>query len=166
METIEQIIKAHYADKGEAVMWESTKIISDAVEASMPEEAKESLKKDIYELMCGWHFNEAFAKQAVSKMYYTDERGEKMYAPYWTEQAVREIYEGVKDKIPAYNFWDFFVTMHSIASDNHALLIEWFPDEDMADREKRYVKMTVNWLADEDNPYGPGKKAWGYFNGK
>ena len=166
METIEQIIKAHYADKGEGTMWEATKIISEAIEESMPEDAKEGVKRDIYELMCGWHFNEAFAKEAVSKMYYIDENGEKMYAPYWTEQTVREIYEKVKDKIAGYNFWDFFVALHMTAADNHALLLEWFPEEGMPEREARYVRMAVNWLNDDDNPYGKDKKVWGYINGK
>lgn len=147
-------------------MWESTKIISEAVEKSMPEEEKEHLKRDIYELMVGGHFNEHFAKEAVSKMYYTDANGEKKYAPYWTESAVREMYEGIKAEIPDYNFWDFFCTLHLVASDNHALLLEWFPEEDMATREKRYVKMAVNWLHDDDNPFGRDTKIWGYLTAK
>ena len=166
METLYEIIKTHYADKGEDTMWKSTKIISEAVEKSMPEDERECLKRDVYELMVGRHFDERFAKEAVSKMYYIDDNNEKMYAPYWTEQTVREIYEGVKDKILGYNFWDWFVTMHMIASNNHALLMEWFPDEDMADREKRYVQMSVNWLRDDDNPFGKDTKIWGYINGK
>ena len=51
-----------------------------------------------------------------------------------------------------------------IASDNHALILRWFPDEEMSSRETRYVEMTVNWLNDEDNPFGAGKKIWGYLN--
>lgn len=163
METLYEIIKAHAADKGENTMWASTKIISDAVEKSMPEDAREHLKRDIYELMCGGHFNEHFAKEAVSKMYYIDEDGEKKYAPYWTEAAVREMYEEVKSDITPYNFWDFFVTIHMVASDNHALILRWFPDEDSSERERRYLEMAVNWLNDEDNPFGT-KKVWGYLN--
>lgn len=163
METLYEIIKSHSADKGEGIMWASTQIISDAIEKSMPEEARDKLKRDIYELMCGGHYNEHFAKDAVSKMYYIDENGEKKYAPYWTEATVRELYEGIKSDIAPYNFWDFFVTIHFVASKNHSLFLRWFHDEDMSSRETRYVDMSVNWLKDEDNPFGT-KKIWGYLN--
>lgn len=163
METLYDIIKSHAADKGEGTMWASTKVISDAIEQSMPEEAREHLKREIYELMCGSHFNEHFAKEAVSKMYYVDENGNEKYAPYWTEATVREIYEGVKSDITGYNFWDWFVTLHMIASDNHELLMRWFPDENSSERESRYVELAVNWLNDKDNPFGEHKKIWGYM---
>ena len=163
METLYDIIKSHASGKGEDTMWESTRIISDAVEADMPEEHREHLKRKIYGLMCDGHYNEYFAKDAVSKMYYTAPNGEKKYAPYWTEQTVRELYEGVKAEIVPYNFWDFFVTIHLVASDNHALIMKWFPGDDPATREKRYVDLAVNWLNDEDNPYGQ-HKVWGYMS--
>lgn len=162
METIYEIIKSHSEGKGEGMMWDSTRLISDAIEADMPKEASDKLKRDIYALMCGGHFNEAFAKEAVSKMYYTDENGEPKYAPYWTEAAVREMYEPVKAKISAYNFWDFFVTLHTIASDNHALLVKWFPEENSDEREIRYVELAVNWLCDADWP--THTKIWDYLN--
>ena len=164
METIYDIIKANYADKGEGMMWQATKMNSDAVEHGMPEEHRDHLKRDIYELMTGGHFNEEYAKQAVSKMYY-EENGERMYAPYWTEPAVREMYESVEKDIPQYNFWDFFVTIHMVAADNHKLLLRWFPREDSDEREDRYVELAVNWLLDDDNPFGHDTKIWGYING-
>ena len=143
-------------------MWKSTKLISDAIEAEMPKEAADKLKRDIYALMCGGHFNEMFAKEAVSKMYYEDENGERLYAPYWTESAVREVYESVKDSIPRYGFWDFFVTLHMIASDTHALIVEWFPEEGSEEREARYVQLSVNWLRDADWP--THTKIWDYLS--
>ena len=162
MESIYEIIKAHSDGKGEGMMWKSTKMISDAIEAEMPKEAADKLKRDIYALMCGGHFNEDFAKEAVSKMYYEDENGERKYAPYWTESAVREVYESVKDSIAYYNFWDFFATLHMVASDTHALIVRWFPDENSEEREARYVEMAVNWLNDADWP--THTKIWDYLN--
>ena len=74
------------------------------------------------------------------------------------------MYESVKKDIPAYNFWDFFVVLHAVASDNHALLLRWFPNDDADERADRYVEMAVNWLHDDDSPFGKDTKAWGYFN--
>ena len=164
METIHDIIKTHSDGKGVGMMWQTTKMISDAIEADMPKESADRLKRDLYALMCGGHFNEDFAREAVRRMYYTEEEGERMYAPYWSEATVRGIYEDVKDEIPGYNFWDFFVTLNMVRSDNHALMLRWFPDEEPADRDARYVEMAVNWLNDEDSPYG-STKIWGYLNG-
>lgn len=164
METIYDIIKANFSDKGEATMWDATKVISDAVEHSMPEDHREHLKREIYALMSGGHFNEMFAKEAVGRMYYTDDDGKDHYAPYWTEQAVREMYDSVAKDIPHYNFWDFFVTLHLVSTRNHKLLVKWFPKEDTDEREDRYVEMAVNWLHDEQSPFGKGTKIWGYMN--
>lgn len=165
MKTLYEIIKTNFSGHGEETMWESTKMISEAVEESMPEEAKHQLLLDIYELMCGGHYNEYFAKEAVAKMYYKDGGDKKSYAPYWTDSAMREVYDTVRSRIPEYNCWDFYVTMHMVASDNHALLMRWFPNETQEQREARYVDMSVNWLNDEDNPYGEGK-IWHYLNPK
>lgn len=160
--TIYELIHSHSEGKGEGIMWDSVRVISDAVEASMPKEAAERLKRELYALMCGGHFNEYFAKEAVSKMYYEDENGEARYAPYWTEAAVREMYESRKDEIGKYNFWDFFVALHLVASDNHAIILRWFPDETPEERETRYLELTVNFLCDADWP--TDTKVWDYIN--
>ena len=59
-----------------------------------------------------------------------------------------------------YNKWDFEVALNMIKSDNYPLLKEWFPDE--KDLMGRILELTINWLNDEDNPYGDAK-VWGYF---
>ena len=160
--TIYELIHSHSEGKGEGIMWDSVKAISDAVETSMPKAAANRLKKDIYAMMCGGHFNEYFAKDAVSKMYYEDENGEARYAPYWTEATVRELYESHKSEVEGYNFWDFFVALHFVASNNHALIMRWFPDESSDDREGRYVEMTINYLCDADWP--TKTKVWDNLN--
>ena len=52
------------------------------------------------------------------------------------------------------------VALNMIKSDNWLLLKEWFPDE--KDLQDKIIDMTINWLNDEDNPYGDSK-VWGYF---
>lgn len=163
METIYDIIKANAADKGEDIMWASTKIISDAVEEFIPADAKDHLRREVYELMCGGHFNEHFAKEAVRRMYYTDDKGDKHYAPFWTDEQVREVYDSVKSRIKGYNCWDFYCTLHMTVTDMRDLLMKWFPGDTKEDRVRRYVEASVNWLCDEDNPYG-NTKIWSYLN--
>jgi len=89
---------------------------------------------------------------------------EEHRAPYWTETAVHEIYDSVRNRIHPYNEWDFYVTMNMIASDNWCLLHDWFPDMDDAEFASKVTDMAVNWLDDPDNPYGDAK-IWGYLNG-
>ena len=102
--------------------------------------------------------------EMVSKMYYIDEDGTKRYGPYWTIPQIAEIYESVKDKIPAdYNEWDFFVTMQMKRSDTKELLDKWFPGIDAAEVAEKTTDLAVCFLNDPDNPYGT-KKIWGYLN--
>ena len=163
MNTLFDLIKAHGEGKGEAVMWKSVRVISDAIEKHMDEDTKKSLARSIYSEMAGGHYNEEFAMEDVSKMYYVGADGKKHYAPYWTEAKTREWYEAMKDQIPYYNCWDFFVTVNMIASDNAQVIKEWFPDITQEEREKKYAKLALNWLKDEDWP--AHDKIWHYIYG-
>ena len=151
METIYELIKKHSDGKGEGVMWKTVMMVSDAVEKKMSPEDKQELMRSIYGEMSSGHYDEMFAKEDVKKMYYIDEAGKKQYAPYWTEEQVREVYDGVVDDIPEeYNFWDFFVTMNMSLSDNRKILREWFPDATSEQINKKVTDLAVNWLNDED----------------
>lgn len=162
MKTIYDIIKDSGAEQGVDVMWETTRVISDAIERDMPEEAKKKLYADLYGHLSNGHYNEAYAHEAVEKMYYTGEDGKKHYGPFWEPEKVREWYEPIKAEIPHYNFWDYFVTVNMIASDNVALIKEWFPGQTAEEREVKYAKMALVWLKDEDWP--KHDKIWHYLN--
>ena len=60
----------------------------------------------------------------------------------------------------AYNRWDFDVTMNMIKSDYYPLLRKWFPEDKNLD--DKIVELTINWLNDDDNPFGDAK-IWCYF---
>jgi hypothetical protein len=162
METLFEIIEKYGNGKGEAVMWRSIKHISDAVEKNMDESAKKALNREIYSEMVGGHYNETLAMEDVKCMYYIDEDGKMVRAPYWTAEQVKDIYDTVRKDIPDYNEWDFFVTMNMVASDNMMLLERWFPtlQRDMLD--KKMVEMSINWLTDDD--LGNSTKIWDYIN--
>lgn len=164
MESLLQFIKKYGEGKGEAMMWKSVEIISDALDKHMDEATRTALTRRLYGEMAGGHYDEAFAKEDVKKMYYIDSDGQKKYAPYWTDEQVREVYNSVKAEVPkAYNFWDFYVALQMIKSDNCPLMRKWFPDATPEDMDKKFVDLTLNWLKDEDNPFG-SEKVWGYLN--
>lgn len=135
-------------------------LLSKEIKEHVPESEYERIAKDIYELSQGKHFDEEFAKEQISKMYY-EEGGRKFYAPYWND--VTPLYTVNKKRLTyPYNKWDFEVALNMIKSDNCPLLKEWFPEASKEELQNKVVDLTVNWLNDEDNPYGDAK-VWGYF---
>ena len=157
------MIETYGKGRGEGKMWESVAVISDAVEKDMDAEAKKRLMRKVYCVMSGGHYNEDFAKEDVAKMHYKDSNGKTHHAPYFTDEKVASVYEKVKGNISAYNMWDFYVVMNMVVSDYTNLLSLWHPDASETTREKHYIELALNWLNDDDNPYGK-EKAWKYFN--
>ena len=163
MMTVYSILKEGLKNEGSDKMWCTTKILSDSIEEFVPEKQKEVLLNKIYYSMNGGHFDKESAERAISKMYYFDGSKIQHQAPYWTESEVRPLYERVRSKIPNYNFYDFEVTMNMVKSDNYMKLKHWFPDESEPELINRYIEEAVNYLDDEDNPFGT-EKIWKYLN--
>ena len=161
--TFYDITKKYGEGKGLDMMWKAITVVSQSMESSMPKEELDKLKKNIYAMLTGGHYDKDFALETVRGMYYIDKAGNKHQAPYWAVETVMEVYETVKNKIPNYNCWDFYVALNMVAADNWCMLSKWFPDMTDAERNDRLVEMAVNWLDDPDNPYGH-EKAWGYYN--
>ena len=161
---IYNILKGGLKGEGSDKMWCITKILSDAIDEYVPEKQREILKTKVYYSTNGGHFDRDFADAAISKFYYVDASGVKHQAPYWTEPEVKLIYDTVKTKIPAYNFYDFEVTLNMIKSDNCNKLKKWFPEATDKELLDKLVEETINYLDDADNPYGT-EKVWRYLNG-
>ena len=161
--TLYELTKKYGAGQGEGMMWKAVEVISDAVESGMPEEEKDELMRDVYGVMSGEHYNEEFAKEDISKMYYVASDGQRRYAPYWGDDALRSLYKKYKDEIPGYNCWDWAVTMTMMKSDYCPLLMKWFPEMNEEEKNEKYVQLSLNWLKDEDNPFGKSK-TWKYLN--
>ena len=143
-------------------MWESVETISRFVDKYMSDEEKEKLMRDVYNVVSDGHYNPEFAKEDIAKMYYKDKNGNKHYAPYWPEPAVRSIYERHASEMPGYNFYDFEVTMNMIASDNWCMLTKWFPGISSDEMNEKVTEMAISWLRDDDWP--TGTKIWDYLN--
>jgi len=157
------ILKEGLRGEGSDKMWCITKILSDSIEEFVPEKQKEILKTKVYYSTNGGHYDREFADRAITKFYYVDTTGVKHQAPYWTEPEVKTIYETVKSKIPAYNFYDFEVTLNMIKSDNCNKLKRWFPQATDKELLDKLIEEAVNYLSDDDNPYG-NEKIWKYLN--
>lgn len=157
--------KKYGEGKGADMMWRTVEAISEFVEDNMSEEERKKLLRKLYCIMSDGHYNEEYALEDVSKMYYKDKEGKKQYAPYWTASDVKSVYDSVKSKIPEYNFWDFYVTLNMSKSDVCPLIKSWFPESNEEERTKMLVEYALAWLNDEDNPYG-NKKPWMYLNSK
>ena len=160
---IYNILKEGLRGEGSDKMWCITKILSDAIEGYVPDKQKEVIKTKVYYSTFGGHFNRNFANSAISKFYYVDASGVRHDAPYWTEPEVKEVYETVKSRIPAYNFYDFEVTLNMVKSDNCNKLKKWFPQATDKELMDKLIDEAVNFLSDEDNPYGD-EKIWKYLN--
>ena len=157
------ILKEGLRGEGSDKMWCITKILSDSIEEFVPEKQKEILKTKVYYSTNGGHYDREFADRAIAKFYYVDTAGVKHQAPYWTEPEVKTIYETVKSKIPAYNFYDFEVTLNMVKSDNCNKLKRWFPQATDKELLDKLIEEAVNYLSDDDNPYG-NEKIWKYLN--
>ena len=157
------ILKEGLRGEGSDKMWCITKILSDSIEEFVPEKQKEILKTKVYYSTNGGHYDREFADRAIAKFYYVDTTGVKHQAPYWTEPEVNTIYETVKSKIPAYNFYDFEVTLNMMKSDNCNKLKRWFPQATDKELLDKLIEEAVNYLSDDDNPYG-NEKIWKYLN--
>ena len=163
--TLYDLTKKYGTGKGESTMWKTISVISDAVEIAMPEEEINYLMRRVYGTISDEHYNEEFARDDIERMYYIDQDGEKHYAPYWSYDALQNIYRQHKNEIPNYNCWDWAVTMNMIKSDYCPLIMEWFPDIDDNERNEKIVELSLNWLKDADNPFG-NSKIWGYLNSR
>ena len=162
---IYDIIKDYGKGKGEDTMWRSVKAMSDALQEMLSPEDYCRMERLVYSSISGGHYNEEFAKEDVEEMYYTNRNGEEIYAPYWTDEQVMKVYSNVKGSIPeAYNMWDFYVTLNMTKADNCNLFMRWWQGSSEEEREQRFVEMAVNYLNDDDNPYGD-EKIWSYLNG-
>lgn len=160
--TFNELINKYVSDTDTKQMQQITCIVSDFIEKEDCD-TKNILLKKVFGVVGKGHFDENFAKHQISDMYYVDTSGVKHYAPYWTDGDLRTIYEPLKEQVKPYNFYDFMVVMNMMGSDQILKLKKWFPDATQDELLDKLVEESINWLNDEDNPFGD-TKAWSYFN--
>lgn len=72
-----ELIEKYGKGKGETVMWETTKLVSDFIKPMKETNQKEywNLMRKVYGLISGGHYNEEFAMHDVDNVEYTDKEG-------------------------------------------------------------------------------------------
>lgn len=147
-------------------MWESTKLLSDAIceKCNITEDEYWHLLKEYYCILAGHHYNENFAEWQIKQMYFIDKNGKRHDSPHWTMEQKIEVYKSIKPKLKYdYNEYDFAVTLEMEFSDNYCMLKEWFPNATEEEMTNKVVDMAINYLNDEDNSSG---KIFRYFMSK
>lgn len=161
-----ELIKEYGSGKGEKVMWQATKRISDFIKPMKETNPNEywGLIKDTYADMCGNHYNEDFAIWEIEQMYFKDKKGEVHHAPHWNKEQYKKTYDANKSRLKnsSYNVWDFAVTLEMIYSDNICMYKEWWENASDAQLEEKVADAVVNYLNDDDDTDG---KIWCRFNG-
>lgn len=165
--TVYELLKEHGAGKGEATMWQTTKVVSDALEVAMAAtpEAKEKVIKDVYAIVVGPHYNEELATAQIAKMAYVDGSGRKVASPHWTKSDYHQAYEYYRNKlkVAGVNAWDFAVTLEMQYSDYICTLREWWPSATQDELDQKAAELAVAYLNDPDDM--DDGKIWRRFNG-
>lgn len=147
-----ELIEKYGKGKGEAVMWETTKLVSDFIKPMKETNKQEywKLMRDVYGRMSGGHYDEVWAMHDVSMMYSTTKDGRRMEGAYWT---CEQIEEATKAKtFPAGTTkWDKFVAYNSAKHD-------WGKEFD----DEQILKIAyLFYFADED--FKGKNKIWSYM---
>lgn len=161
--TLYELIKKYGSDKGSDVMWKAAEFVSNYMSKLGDEDYKRMIH-DLAGFLLGGHYDEYFADEQVSNMYYTY-NGARYTGPFVQKEKVLQTYERLRSRIKDYNKWDFYVTVQMIYSDNYALLRDWFQNVSDEELYNKVCELAINWLDDDDNPFG-NKKIWCYFNCK
>lgn len=139
-----------------------TVIIGKFVARHATEEELHCLYRDIYGVVSEGHFDRHFADEAIRKMWYEDDNGDKHYGPFFTEEEVKEVFDLNKDEISDYTIYDLAVTMNMLRSDNNRFLEKYASGE--SGKKEMVSTMAIEYLQDPDAPH-PTNKIWCYING-
>lgn len=161
--TLYEFIKKYGSDKGQDIMLEITEFISKYVSKLSDSDYKQMMH-ELAGLLLDGHYDEYFADEQVANMYYVYDNV-KHTGPFITKDKVLQAYDNLRSRIKYYNQWNFYVTVQMIYSDNYSILHKWFNDISDEDLQQKVYELAINWLDDDDNPFG-NKKIWCYFNSK
>lgn len=154
-----ELIEKYGKGKGEPVMWESTKLVSDFIKPMKETNKKEywKLMRQVYGLMSGGHYNEEFANHDVSQIAYTGKDGKSHAGAYWTCEQIEEATRGMQ--FPSgVTKWDKYVAFNAMKSD----LCKSFDDEQILKAAYDFYFMDEDW-SDISGRSGSPTKVWEYF---
>lgn len=149
-----------YNNGSEESMYKSVKVISDFIDDKLSDDDKNCLKRCVYGIVSNGHYNKEFAQEDIDKMKMSDGSDIKFIgldvAKSWFNQS---------NVNSAYNVYDFWVTCNMLLTDDYGMLKKWFPNYTDDQIMEKVHESAINWLNDDDNPFGTSK-IWCYFNSK
>ena len=157
-----ELMRKYCAGKGNDAMWRIAEIVSNYFDEAREEDPERIgiLMHDVYESLCGPHYDKTFSEEQITGMHYEDDKGMLHYAPFWTTEEIVAGYNEVKDKLPeSCTIGDLCVTMHLILSIYGKLFKEWFKER----CDMRILDMAVAYLNDDGEEDG---KIWRRFNAR
>ncbi len=151
-----ELIEKYGKGKGEAVMWEITKMVSDFIKPMKETNKKEywNLMREVYGLMSGGHYNDEFAMHDVSQIEYTDKEGKSHTGAYWTCEQIEEATKGMAFPSGVTKY-DKFVAFNLAYSD----FCKKFDDADILKIGYLFFFADEDWSADGK---GSATKTWDY----
>lgn len=105
------------------------------------------------------HFGELSARGRIAQMYYFDDDGEKVYAPFLDYDIIKKEYGKIFEDIEGYNMWDFAVTMNLMYCKHHGSIKKWGKRNIV----KKIRDLSVEFLND-GNTLHPCDKIWWYMS--
>ena len=157
---LKELVK-DYQSKGlgsEKKMWLAVEALDTAMmylKEKNPKAYDEAMR-DMHEVFCGPHYNEAFALEDVACMYHKNKKGETVKGEHWNMEQVLNAIKGLP--IPGNATpYDVYVALNANWHDKETRFSEWFPEE----HEKRIIEDSVSfYFNDMDAPEG---KIWVYM---
>ena len=143
METLDKIFKDYGYDKQTSVIHKAITNISEYLQKVLDKDQYCKVIKDTYCTFVGGHYNEPFADDQVSKMYY-EKDGSKYTGPFLNKNLILNKYKEIRGVIPDYNEWDYYVTVQMIYSDNYNLIHEWFPNISEDEFNQKIYQLATN----------------------
>lgn len=153
MFTIESMIKKAQKNGhgSEETMWVSVRALE-----KIKEEHKElywKIARDMHCIIYNGHYSEEFADYDVSKIYFIDKNGQKIYGPYWTATQIEEATKSLSFP-PGTTKWDKYVAYNVMYTD----LQGDFNDEEILRAAYKFFFKDPDFLEEKTT------KIWHYMN--
>lgn len=163
-----EIVKGNFSKmrNDESLMWASIDLVDE-----MLEKIKEhhpdmywAFLRNTHELMCGKHYNEAYAKWQVDNMWHVSEDGREHKGERWSMKDAANAMTKYRGRFPNdYNEYDFYVAINAQWHDTICVAKRHFSTEEEAETYILDEAVAV-WLNDSD--WSTNDKVWSYFRCK
>lgn len=163
-----ELVKSNFTrlKNDDDAMWASIESVSELMEEIREQhpDIYRRFMREQHEIMCGKHYNQAYAEWEVSQMYHKNADGTVSRGEHWTLEDTNDVLSKHRGKVPsAYNEYDFYVALNAHWHDVWRLASTRLASEEEA---IAYVidEAICVWFNDDD--WVGEDKVWTYFRAK